>query len=76
MLAWLLYGAGMALIALGVVLSIWRRRLYANGFIALGNTAFVDYHLMKDSLGFAAFHLALALATLVVWVVLALREDA
>lgn len=75
MLAWILYGAGMALVVSGVILSVWRRRLYANGLIALGNVSFVGYHLMRDSLGFAAFHLALAMATLVIWVLLALRED-
>jgi len=76
MLAWILYGLGIVLIIFGLVRALWRPRLYANGVIALGNVSMVGHHLMKDSLGFAAFHLALAVVALGLWLFVATRESA
>ena len=75
MLAWILYGLGIVLIIFGLVRALWRPRLYANGVIALGNVSMVGHHLMKDSLGFAAFHLGLALLAFALWIFLVLREE-
>lgn len=76
MLAWILYGLGLALMAAGMIRTFWRRRLYANGLIALGNVSFIGYHLLRDNLGFAAFHLALAVIALGLWLFVATRESA
>lgn len=76
MLAWIMYGLGLALVAAGVTLSIWRRRPYANGLVALGNVALVGCNLLRDQLGFAVFHLAIAVASLALWIYLAIREEA
>jgi hypothetical protein len=75
-LAWILLALGLALVLWGLVVGLRFNRVYSMGLITLANVSVMGHALMTDSLGFAAFHLLLAVASLGLWIFMALREEA